>query len=53
MLNQLQSQKIIEVIDVSSGEIFEVSNSVSARKIILRAFEQGHELYISRKPKEE
>ena len=53
MLNQLQSQKVIEVIDVSSGEIFEVSNAISARKIILQAFEQEHELYISRKEREE
>lgn len=53
MLKQLQLTKIIEVIDVNSGEIFEVSNTVQARNIILRAFEQGHELYISRKSKEE
>ena len=53
MFKSLSSQKVIEVIDIHSGEIFEVSNTVQARNIILRAFEQGHELYVSRKSKEE
>ncbi len=53
MFKQLSSQKIIEVADVHTGEIFIISNTVDARKVILTAFEQGHELYISRKSKEE
>jgi len=48
MLN-LRSSKVIEVTDINTGEIFQMSNSVDARTIILRAFEQGHEIYITRK----
>lgn len=49
----LRSSKVIEIADINSGEVFEISNTVDARKVILAAFEQDHEIYISRKSKEE